>query len=103
MKQWAIDVGNLFSQAINLLLVRPLTFWYDKHCAGADEPVSGRVHRLSRAEYGIWPDIEDFIDFAFIWREEDHCRRSYERDIELCERRVNFRRHAMMTGDWRQK
>ena len=47
-----------------------------------DETVSSRVHRKARAGQWFWLALRRVIDGAFkiVFRQDDHCRKSYDRE-----------------------
>ena len=52
-----------------------VTFFPKHFETTSDESISGRAHRMN------WP-IERWIDLLFSPFEQDHCRLSYEADLE---------------------
>lgn len=63
---WLQRLLVVISQAFNALLLM----------GSPDETVSARAYRTP------WPRLRRILDTIFFW-EAEHCRRSYQRDIEF--------------------
>lgn len=72
-----LKIGDAISQLINV------TFLPNHKKTNANESVSGRCYRMQ------WKKSQKFIDFIFSVWEEDHCKKSYEKDLQRCAQVLN--------------
>lgn len=65
-----LKIGDALSQLVNV------AFLPNHKDTNANESVSGRAYRKG------WAKTVKVIDFVFSFYEKDHCRLSYEADID---------------------
>jgi hypothetical protein len=65
-----VKIGDAISQLLNVALLP------DHRSTTANESISGRAHRCG------WVRTEKFIDWLFSPWELNHCRVSYEMDLQ---------------------
>lgn len=56
----------------------------------ADETFSSRTHRNAKESF-IWYNLEQVIDLIFLIIEKDHCKSSYESEIQRLQLPPEFR------------
>lgn len=75
MLNWLLKLCTLSSQIINALVFN----------GNVDETISGRVYRERRYQ------IEKIINGIF-WFDEDHCKKSHDKDIDFAEFIMKYKR-----------
>lgn len=68
-------VGTSLSQLANTVLLN----------GDPDESICGRSYRRGYLEHSyVWYNIARILDGVFLW-DEDHCKQSYELDLQRAE------------------
>lgn len=68
MKAWLFRLGDAVSQFFNVI-----AYWQR---GSANNSISGDAYRFDRKR------TQQFIDWLFSWYETEHCRKSYEKEVQ---------------------